>query len=164
MERKINLSKSEKKSKCGVNLVFTPKSKKSVVKQIDEKDSNVYFTPLSDEILTKEEIEKEATKSELRKIREIFDKKDYLKNERSILADWHNRNCVNNQFYRLNFLLNERKKNTSFITSNDEDNEMLYDYDRRECLSSRFNDLWTAQYYEARFLKTIREDEKLNLY
>ena len=32
MEKKTNLSKSEKKSKCGVNLVFTPKSKKSVVR------------------------------------------------------------------------------------------------------------------------------------
>ena len=163
MERTINVSKSEKRNKCGVNLVFTPKSKKSVVRQIDEKDSNVYFTPLSDQILTKEEIEKEATKSELRKIREIFDKKDYLKDERSILADWHNRNIINNQYYRLNFLLNERKQNTSFIASNSEDNEMLSDYDRRECLSSKYNTLWTAQYYEARFLKTIREDEKLNL-
>jgi hypothetical protein len=125
----------------------------------------IELTPPATKKLTAKELNRKPSRYELLQVQVMFSKKDYINEEENkCLIQWHQRNMIHSDFYRLNFLLTEREKNDSFNTSNEDDSKILKDYDRREYGDSPYNLLWRVQYYEARFLKELREKKSYYKY
>ena len=156
-QERNNKQSSEKKKRFEETktTIFSPNKHLTVIN----------LTPPATKKLTAKEINRDPSTYELLKVQAMFAQKDYINEEETkCLIQWHQKNMINSEFYHLNFLLTERTNNPSFNTSNEDDSKMLKDYDRRELVDSPYHLLWCVQYYEARFLKELREKKSYYKY
>ena len=72
----------------------------------------------------------------------LFDKEEIY-----CLNQWFLRNCINSEYYYLNFLLNGFLNENNFYPNNKYEQKILSDYFFGDYCNSVYHKLWTALYF-----------------